>query len=166
MSKAILLVISLFFLGGCTSLGERRVPAPVEEVGSRPEPPPIEVGPPVLSEEEQERLRREPLPPAPQPVVPPEPPAPTASSTLLAEVDQAIAANQLDRAAALCERALRITPRDGLLWYKLATIRYLQGRHADARGFAQRALSLAGSNAQLVRDGNDLLERIRVETAD
>lgn len=77
-----------------------------------------------------------------------------------------MAANQLDRAAALCERALRITPRDGLLWYKLATIRYLQGRHTDARGFTQRALSLAGNNAQLVRDANGLLERIRMETAD
>jgi len=167
MTKVLLLAMSLLFLGGCANIGERKLPpAPVEEVGSSPEPPLIEVGPPVLSEDEQDRLRREPLPPPPPPALPPEPPAPTASSTLLAEVDQAIAANELDRAAALCERALRISPRDGLLWYKLATIRYLQGRHADARGFVQRSLSLAGSNAQLVRDGNSLLERIRLETAD
>jgi Flp pilus assembly protein TadD len=84
---------------------------------------------------------------------------------LLASVDAAMAAGDLDRAAALCERALRIAPRDGQLWLKLGTIRQRQGRTADARGFAQRALSLAGGDAQLERQSRVLLELLELDEA-
>lgn len=161
MSRQALVLLALTLSSGCSSLvdtyGKR---APVEEIGTGapaivvPAPPPQPEAP-VLS--------REPLPaPAPAPARPPVTPAPaTPSSTLLISVDQAIAANDLERAAALSERALRIMPRDGKLWYKLATIRYMQGRYADAQGFAQRALSLAGADALLQRDINVLLEQLK-----
>lgn len=73
----------------------------------------------------------------------------TASSTLLQGVDSAIAQGDLERAAALCERALRISPRDAMLWYKLASVRAQQGRSNEAEGFAQRALSYSSSDQTL-----------------
>jgi len=77
----------------------------------------------------------------------------------MASVDAAIAGGELERAAALAERALRISPRDAYLWYRLADIRYQQERYSDAAGFAQRALSYAGSDRELTREINGLLAR-------
>jgi len=162
-STPLVLLVTLLLLGGCTSLRDPNAPpVPVEDAGGGTS---TTVGPPLPPPAEPQELRREPLPepvPAPGPVPQPSPGTPaTAASTLLDAVDAAIAADELDRAAALCERALRISPRDGHLWYKLATIRYLQRRYMDAEGFAQRALSFAGADAQLARDSNALLGRIR-----
>ncbi|MGB4248323.1 MAG: tetratricopeptide repeat protein [Pseudohongiellaceae bacterium] len=81
------------------------------------------------------------------------------ASALMASVDAAIAEGELERAAALAERALRISPRDAYLWYRLADIRYQQQRYSDAAGFAQRALSFAGSDRELTREINALLDR-------
>lgn len=92
---------------------------------------------------------------APAPVPPAAPRSPAA--ILLAEVDAAVAQGDLERAAAICERALRIEPRDAYLWYRLAYIRAQQGRVAEADGFARRALSFSTSNPALTRQINELL---------
>lgn len=84
------------------------------------------------------------------------------ATALLASVDTALAAGELERAAALAERALRISPRDGYLWYKLASIRYQQERYSDAAGFAQRALSFAGTDRILSDASNTLLGMIKL----
>jgi len=84
------------------------------------------------------------------------------ASALLASVDTAMAEGELERAAALAERALRISPRDGYLWYKLASIRYQQARYSDAVGFAQRALSFAGTDRILSDASNTLLGMIKL----
>ena len=110
---------------------------------------------------------REPTPPAPapqntrpsSPVYTQPQQAGTPASALMASVDAAIAGGELERAAALAERALRISPRDAYLWYRLADIRYQQERYSDAAGFAQRALSYAGSDRELTREINGLLAR-------
>jgi len=81
------------------------------------------------------------------------------ASSLLASVDQALAAGELERASALCERALRISPRDGYLWYRLANIHYRQQNYSEAIGFARRALSYAGSDRELLDAGNTLIEQ-------
>lgn len=100
-----------------------------------------------------------PLPPAiAQPQVTGSP-----ASALLASVDTAMADGELERAAALAERALRISPRDGYLWYKLASIRFQQERYSDAAGFAQRALSFAGTDRILSDASNTLLGMIKLE---
>jgi Flp pilus assembly protein TadD len=70
-----------------------------------------------------------------------------------------MAAGQLEQAAALCERALRISPRDGHLWYRLATIRYQQERFSDAAGLARRAMSFAGPDAKLAEDSRRLMQQ-------
>ena len=81
----------------------------------------------------------------------------------MASVDAAVAAGELEQAAALCERALRISPRDGDVWYRLASIRFQQRRYADADGFARRALSFAGADRGLVQATDNLLARIALE---
>lgn len=168
MLKQTGLLLALSLLGGCASMIENpQQRAPVVELG-RPAPTaPTEVAPPA-PEAPTTALRREPLPPSGPPVLgPPVPPASVAPTTptgsLLASVDEALAAGDLDRAAALCERALRIEPRNGQLWLKLGTIRQRQGRTADARGFAQRALSLAAGDAQLERQSRVLLELLELD---
>jgi hypothetical protein len=170
MMLRLALPVVLLFVTGCASMIEnpsRR--APVEEIG-RPAPStaPPEVGPPAPPAADAGALRREPLPPSGPPVLgPPAPEAPaeptTATGSLLVSVQEAMAAGDLERAGALCERALRITPRDGQLWYTLATIRQRQGRTADARGHAQRALSLAAGNDQLERQSRVLLELLDLD---
>lgn len=165
------LLAALSLLGACASMIENPTTrAPVEEIGQPAPSAPTPVGPPVpeLAPPADTGLQRQPLPPSgplilgpPAPSRPAEPATPTAS--LLTEVDAAIASGELERAAALCERALRITPRDGELWFKLATIRQRQERIDEARGHAQRALSLAGGNAQLERQSRVLLELLELE---
>lgn len=81
------------------------------------------------------------------------------AASLLASVDEALAAGELERAAALCERALRISPRDGYLWYRLASIHYRQQNYSEAIGFARRALSFSGSDRDLTDAGNTLIEQ-------
>jgi len=152
MSRILLMVV-VMSLTACTSLRPPGQSAPVEtrDVPSTVPPPadgPV-VGPPLPPEFE----RRESTPP------PPEPSAPAAA--LLTQVDQAVAAGDLDRAAALAERALRIAPRDASAWYALANVQFRQRRYADAEGSAQRALSFADRNQSLVRTINALLANIR-----
>ena len=115
-----------------------------------------------------EPLRNEPSP-TPRPSVPDIAPLPsperapdpaTPASTLLSSVDDAMLAGDLERAAAISERALRITPRDPWLWFRLASIRYQQRHYSDAEGFARRALSFAGNDRELTAQINQLLRQM------
>jgi len=150
----ILLLAALVTLTACSSLRAPSGPAPVESrevpgsVARAPDGSPV-VGPPLPPDFE------------PRDSAPREPERPAAAVSLLTQIDAAIAEGQLDRAAALAERALRITPRDGQTWYTLANIQFQQRRYADAEGSAQRALSLAGDNAALTRRINVLLGTIQ-----
>jgi tetratricopeptide (TPR) repeat protein len=142
------LFVLLLALNACSSL---QTPAPVENrsTPSAPTPtvtplPPPEVprpfvGPPAPTEREVSPPQNQGSLPAPE----------TPVSALTVQIDAAIAANEMDRAAALCERALRIAPRDPQLWYRLSQIRWRQGRHDEAAGLVQRALSYAGNDAIL-----------------
>lgn len=160
-SARLLALLLLLLTVGCANLPRRDgPPAPVVEIGSgasvpassRPQeavvsPPPAEAP-----------LQRRPLS---ETTTSPELPQGTPAASLLVEVDAAMAAGNLERAAALCERALRIAPREALLWYRLAEIRYRQQRYDEALGFAQRAESLAAGNARLLRDSIRLQELSR-----
>ena len=157
MSRLLLLAL-LGSLAACTSLGPPpESPAPVEDrdvPGTLPSelPPsgdrPV-VGPPLPPDFDPNRPTQQ------------EPATPSPAASLLTQVDSAVAAGQLDRAAALAERALRIAPRDAQAWYALAKVQFLQRRYPDAEGSAQRALSFARGNAALVRSINALLANIR-----
>jgi tetratricopeptide (TPR) repeat protein len=157
-------LLSLSILSACATYntGSRSVVAPVSTSSpevlrestspAEPQPSPGTIPGPVqdqpVSEQDPSAVTgRTPVPPTP-------------ASTLLASVDDAIAAGDLERAAALSERALRIAPRDAYLWYRLATIRYQQEQFNDAEGVARRALSFAGNDQGLTQDINLLLSRI------
>ena len=56
---------------------------------------------------------------------------------------------KLNQAAALLERALRIQPRDALLWNQLADIRLRQKRYPQAESLARKSISLAGQQTEL-----------------
>ena len=94
--------------------------------------------------------------PAPAPMPMPGMPA-TPEAALLMEVDAALAAGDMERAAAVAERAVRIAPRDANLWYRLASIRARQGRTDEAAGIARRALSFAAPDTPVAREINDFL---------
>jgi hypothetical protein len=159
MPRIILLAV-LATLTACSSLQPPAEPAPVETRTVPTTTPPAStserpvVGPPLPPDfEPRGSAPPPPRPPAPQPASP--------TAALLTQIDTAVAANEFDRAAALAERALRITPRDAQTWYTLANIQFQQRRYGDAEGSAQRALSFAGDNDALVRRINVLLGTIR-----
>ncbi len=99
--------------------------------------------------------------PAPAPMPMPGMPMPgmpaTPEAALLMEVDAALAAGDMERAAAVAERAVRIAPRDANLWFRLASIRARQGRTDEAAGIARRALSFAAPDSPEARQINDFL---------
>lgn len=166
MIQRLILIFSFSVLAACAS---NSVPAPVQTsdpaaVRGTPQRPSAPAEPAPIPREEPPASPRTPTPPpASGPITTPMPPASTASTpaaSLLTSVDAAIAAGDLEGAAATAERALRISPRDAYLWYRLAAIRYQQQRYSEADGFARRALSFAGPNRDLSRDINTLLDAI------
>lgn len=82
------------------------------------------------------------------------------TGTLLTSARSAAQAGELERAAAITERALSISPRDPVVWYELARIRSLQERYSEADGLARRALSMAGSDQTLRREIEALISSI------
>jgi predicted Zn-dependent protease len=97
-------------------------------------------------------LPEEPLqPPGPGERQPqPARPAVTTSSpavvALLGQAENQANSGDLDAAAASLERAIRIEPRNPLLWYHLATVRLAQQQAAQAEQLAVKSNSLAAGN--------------------
>lgn len=146
MIKYASLLLVMAMLTGCVINVPVETGAPVTTVPVRSSPaitpPPVVVSPPVESLPAPAPPAQELSPPvAPPPEIPA--PAATPASTLLSSVQAAVAAGEPERAAALAERALRISPRDAQLWYQLALIRLRQNRLDDATGAARRALNVA-----------------------
>lgn len=69
---------------------------------------------------------------------------------LLERADQQYMEQDLDAAAASLERALRIEPRNPLLWHRLASVRLDQGQIDQAMQMAAKSNSFAGSNRSLM----------------
>lgn len=97
-------------------------------------------------------------PPQDSPLANPRDTSPTGS--LLTSARSAAQAGELERAAAITERALSISPRDPVIWYELARIRSLQQRYGEADGLARRALSMTGADRGLRREIESLLDSI------
>lgn len=90
--------------------------------------------------------------------------APSTNNATLALLDNAMLqteAGNLEVAAATIERALRIEPRNPQLWYRLALIRFDQGKHRLAANFAAKSNSFAANNTVLINKNRDLIERAR-----
>jgi len=68
---------------------------------------------------------------------------------LLDSADKYVKSNQLDKAGAALERALRIEPRNAGIWHDLAQIRLHQGQYQQAETLASKSNNLAGGNRPL-----------------
>jgi tetratricopeptide (TPR) repeat protein len=66
---------------------------------------------------------------------------------LLDQAELQANAGELESAAASLERAIRIDPRNAVLWYHLATVRFAQGESPQAEQLAVKSNSLASGNA-------------------
>ncbi|MCB1670570.1 MAG: tetratricopeptide repeat protein [Gammaproteobacteria bacterium] len=149
------LLLSLSIMSACATYNTGRVPVSTSSPTVQRETPAVSGG---QRSQPSVSPAQENVPPEPVPESSREPATP--ASTLMVSVDDAIAAGDLERAAAISERALRISPRDAYLWYRLADIRYQQGQYTNAEGFARRAQSFAGDDRNLSQDINLLLSRI------
>lgn len=99
-------------------------------------------------------------------------PAQSASSKpvriLLARADSEFDAGNLEQSAANLERAIRIAPRDAVIWHKLATVYLHQGEAEQAETMARKSNSLTTTNDSLwVRNWRVIAEarRLRGDTA-
>lgn len=147
-----LLLITL--LGGCVPPGGTRAPAPKTPVpATRPAPPPAPAPAPVPTPEAP--VTPSPAPPsAPVRVVPPVSPA---SQALLNESRSHSAAGRYPQAAASIERAIRIEPRQPVLWLELGNIRLKEGDYAQAESLGRKALSLSAGDAALSARAQQLI---------
>ena len=76
----------------------------------------------------------------------------TANPAVVALLDRAEArdrAGLYEQAAAALERALRLEPRNAMLWHRLARVRLNQGQWQDAVELAAKSNSLATGNPDL-----------------
>ena len=74
------------------------------------------------------------------------------NAAVLALLDQAQAqrsAGQMEAAGASLERALRIEPRNPVLWRELARVRLDQGQYRQAENLAAKSNALAGDDKRL-----------------
>jgi hypothetical protein len=124
---------------------DARMPPPVIDQGMpAPTPlPPPQVGAPQ---------------PQPAPVTRAQPPAVVA---LLDTAEQQANAGDLEAAAASLERAIRIDPRNPVLWYHLATVRLSQGDAQAAEQLASKSNSLAPENTVQLSRNWQLIARAR-----
>lgn len=87
-----------------------------------------------------------------------------ATDSLLAQADTQEQEKQWERAAAFLERALRIEPRNGFLWHRLARVRMYQGQYSLAENLIQKSNALAGDDQDLLQKNQQLLEQLRTFT--
>ena len=71
---------------------------------------------------------------------------PPAVVALLQQAEQQANAGDLESAAASLERAIRIDPRNPVIWFHLATVRLSQGEPSQAEQLATKSNSLAPGN--------------------
>ena len=84
-----------------------------------------------------------------QPAGPPEPSGNTAVLTLLNKAHDQAAAGRMDAAGADLERALRIEPRNPVLWQELARVRLDQRQYRQAENLAAKSSALSAGNRYL-----------------
>lgn len=85
------------------------------------------------------------------------------ANSLLAQANSAISAGNHAKAEALLERALRITPRDPKLWYKMSQVKYAKGDYRQASAMAMRSNTMSSNtgikkqNWRIIADSREKL---------
>lgn len=77
-----------------------------------------------------------------------------------------MSAGQMDQASASLERALRIEPRNPVLWQELARIRISQERYPQAESLAAKSNALAGGNRRLRKENWRIIGEARIGRGD
>jgi tetratricopeptide (TPR) repeat protein len=80
---------------------------------------------------------------------------------LLSEATQQENGGDLEVAAAKLERALRIEPRNAVLWHHLAVVRLRQGQTQLALSLAQKSNSFAARDSDLMERNQRIIEQAR-----
>ena len=78
---------------------------------------------------------------------------------LLSEATAQESSGDLEVAAAKLERALRIEPRNAVLWHHLAAIRLRQGQTQLAMSLAQKSNSFAARDADLMERNQRIIDQ-------
>jgi predicted negative regulator of RcsB-dependent stress response len=90
----------------------------------------------------------------------------TAVVALLNKAQSQAAAGRMDAAGESLERAMRIEPRNAVLWQKLARIRLRQGQYRQAENLAAKSNMLAGADADLRAENWRLIGEARSRRGD
>jgi tetratricopeptide (TPR) repeat protein len=94
---------------------------------------------------------------------------PSQNSGVLALLDQAnheISAGQYQKADVSLERALRIEPRNSVLWQKLAVVRLNQGEYQQAENLAIKSNVLDPDNRRLRAENWRIIGQARTALVD
>ncbi len=67
------------------------------------------------------------------------------ANSLLSQANAAISAGNHAKAEVLLERALRITPRNPKLWYRISQVKYAKGDYRQASAMAMRSNTMTSS---------------------
>jgi predicted Zn-dependent protease len=130
--RGVPVVLLLLFVSGCSTSPPVHPPPPVVQPGGAP---------PADSARSATPGGVQPYP-APTMVTPTSP----AVIALLGQAEDQANGGDLETAAASIERAIRIEPRNPLLWYHLATVRLAQQEATQAEQLAVKSNSLAAGN--------------------
>ncbi len=97
----------------------------------------------------------------PRPPLRTAPPVSSASQALLTQSRSHQVAGDYGLAAASIERALRIEPRQPVLWLELGKIRLKEADYAQAESMGRKALSLSAGDAALSAQAEQLIATAR-----
>ena len=86
----------------------------------------------------------------------------SATLALLGTAKRQTEAGDLEAAAAVIERALRIEPANPGLWHQLAKIRFAQGQYSTAINLAAKSNSYARRNSELISRNRQLIQQARL----
>lgn len=149
VAAALLLITAV---SGCVPPGGTRAPEPKAPVpATRPAPVPAPAPAPAPEP---------PVTPPPAPPPPPVrvvPPVSPASQALLNESRSHSAAGRYPQAVAAIERAIRIEPRQPVLWLELGNIRLKEGDFLQAESLGRKVLSLSAGDAALSARAQQLI---------
>ena len=134
--RAFLFLLAGTLLAGCQVPSPPPVVETAPEVVALPEPEPARAPPPV---------RRQPEPIAGEPKS-------SVSVALLDTAGQLAATGRTDEAVETLERAIRIEPRRGDLWLRLARMQFNAGQFAQAEQNARKGLLFLTTGGEEARD--------------
>jgi hypothetical protein len=171
LTRSLVALALLFWLGGCAVTDQRSAPAPVEDRahGTRqdgialpyyPDSP----APPKPAEQPRSTVKTYAYRAAPGVQLPTE--SNDAVVALLQTAEQQHRSGNSAAAAATLERALRIEPRNAVLWNRLAHVRFQQRRPGLAENLAAKSNALAAQDRDLMRDNWLLIGRARQAAGD